>query len=212
MSLFIDNVELSLGIQDIFRESYKNLYVRLCSLLNSKRAIELELLRIIMQNSWLDILISAQSDNTKLMNTLSLFMQIFHQNIEDIITGSEKFSGEMFTPRNQVSLPNSIYELLVKYYNDTYDWNFVSIADIASSNLSLENSNQSIIVLPIVIQFSRIQIAAKIFGSKYAPRYQRSSYILAKFIQDDEIIDIFSGHVQYYFEHTVQLPTGPKTH
>jgi len=31
MSSFIDSMELSLGIQDIFRESYKNLYARLCN-------------------------------------------------------------------------------------------------------------------------------------------------------------------------------------
>ena len=195
----------------------------------------MELLRIIMQNSRLDSLISAQSDNAKLTNALSLvqprlttgslaaydgfdfnelyeFMQIFNQNIDNTITGSEKFPGEMLTPRNRVSLPNNVYELLVKYYNDTYEFNFVSIADLASSDLSLGNFNQSIVVLPIVTQFGRIRIAAEIFGSKSAPRYQRNSYILAKFIQEDETVDIFPGHVQYYFEHTIQLPTGPKTH
>jgi hypothetical protein len=54
-------------------------------------------------------------------NELHQFMQIFHQNINNMITGSEKFSGKMLTPRNQVLLPDAIYELLVKYYNDTYD-------------------------------------------------------------------------------------------
>jgi hypothetical protein len=142
-------------------------------------------------------------------NELYQFMQIFHQNINNTITDSEKFPGEMPTPRNRVSLPNATYELLVKYYNDTYDWNFVSIADLSLSGLSSVNS---IVVLPIIIQFGRIQIAAKIFGSKSAPQYQKSSYILAKFIQEDKIIDIYPGHIQYYFEHTVQLPTGPKTY
>jgi hypothetical protein len=160
----------------------------------------LELLRIIVQNLRLDSLISARSDNAKLMNALSLvqpqlttgslaaydgfdfnelyqFMQIFHQNINNTITGSEKFPGEMLTPKNRVSLPDTTYELLVKYYNNTYDWNFVSIADLSSSSLSSVNS---IVVLPIITQFGRIQIATKIFGSKSAPRYQRSSYILAK--------------------------------
>jgi hypothetical protein len=133
-------------------------------------------------------------------NELHQFMQIFHQNINNMITGSEKFPGEILTPRNRVSLPDATYELLVKYYNDTYDWNFVSIADLSSSGLSSVNS---IVVLPIITQFGCIQIAAEIFGSKSAPRYQRSSYILAKFIQENETIDIYPGHVQYYFEHTV---------
>lgn len=189
-----------------------------------------------MQSSRLDSLISAQSGNVKLMNALSLvkprsttgslaaydgfdftklyqFMQIFHQNIDDTITGSEKFPGEMLTPRNQASLPNNIYELLVQYYNNTYrNWNFVTIAELSSSDSLSNNSNQQIVVLPIITKFGRVRIATEIFGSKSAPRYQRSSYILAKFIHDDESTDIYPGHVQFYFEHTVQLPTGSRTH
>jgi hypothetical protein len=192
-------------------------------------------MRIIMQNFRLDSLISAQLNDTKMIKALSLvqprsttgslaaydgldfaelyqFMQIFHQNIEVTITGNEAFPGEMLTPRmDRVPLPDNIYELLVRYYNDTYDWNFVSIAEL-SSDLSTNNSRQSIVVLPNVDQFGRIRIATEIFGSSIAPRYQRSSYILAKFIQDDETIDIYPGQVQYYFEHTIQLPTGTKTH
>jgi hypothetical protein len=189
-----------------------------------------------MQNWRLDDLISAQSENTKLMEALCLvqsrsttgslaaydgfdfselyrFMQIFHQNIDDTITGSEEFPGEMLTPKkNRVSLPDDIYELLVKYYNDTYDWDFVTIAELASSDLLSSNSQQSIAVQPNVNQFGRIRIATEIFGSTFAPRYRRSSNILAKFIQDDETIDMFPGQVQFYFEHTIQLPTGTKTH
>ncbi|GET59475.1 hypothetical protein GLOIN_2v1484835 [Rhizophagus irregularis DAOM 181602=DAOM 197198] len=45
-----------------------------------------------------------------------------------------------------------------------------------------------------------------------SPRYQRSSYVTSKFIQDDKSVDIFSGQVQFYFEHTVPLPTNAKTH
>jgi hypothetical protein len=99
-------------------------------------------------------------------NEFHQFMQIFHQNINSMITGSEKFPGEMLTPRNQISLLDATYELLVKYYNDTYDWNFVSIADLSLSGLSLVNS---IVVLPIITQFGCVQIAAEIFGSKSAP-------------------------------------------
>jgi hypothetical protein len=98
-------------------------------------------------------------------NKLHQFMQIFHQNINSTITGSKKFPGEMLTPRNRVSLPDATYELLVKYYNDTYDWNFVSIADLSSSGISSVNS---IVVLPIITQFGRVQIVAKIFSSKSA--------------------------------------------
>jgi hypothetical protein len=89
-----------------------------------------------------------------------------HQNINNTITGSEKFPGEMLIPRNRVLLPDATYELLVKYYNDIYNWNFVSIADLSLSSLSSVNS---IVVLPIITQFGCIQIAAEIFGSKSAP-------------------------------------------
>ena len=71
----------------------------------------------------------------------------------------------MLTPKNnRVSVPDAIYELLVKYYNDTYDWDFVSIAELASN----VNSQQSIVVLPNVYQFGRIRIATEIFGSTFA--------------------------------------------
>ncbi|GBC52241.2 hypothetical protein GLOIN_2v1484835 [Rhizophagus irregularis DAOM 181602=DAOM 197198] len=73
------------------------------------------------------------------------------------------------------------------------------------------SENQPIVVSPNVSQFGHIQIATEIFGSALAPRYQRSSYITSKFIQDDESVDIFPRQVQFYFEHTVPLPTGAKT-
>src|SRR5205085_10085239 len=34
----------------------------------------------------------------------------------------------------------------------------------------------------------------------------------AKFIQYNETIDTFPGEVQFYFTHTIDLPTGSKTH
>ncbi|PKK58359.1 hypothetical protein RhiirC2_823227 [Rhizophagus irregularis] len=178
---------------------------------NSKRAIELELMRIITQNSRLNCLISIQSDNPKLMEALSLvqnrpttgslaaydrfdfaelyrFMRTFHQNIDITITGCEEFPGKMITPKKD----------------------FVSIAEFVSNNLTSSNSeNQPIVVSPNVSQFGHIQIATEIFGSALAPRYQRSSYVTSKFIQDDESVDIFPRQVQFYFEHTVPFPTDP---
>ena len=35
---------------------------------------------------------------------------------------------------------------------------------------------------------------------------------MAKFIQDNETIDTFPGEVQFYFIHTIDLPTGSKMH
>ncbi|CAI2200784.1 9880_t:CDS:1, partial [Funneliformis geosporum] len=38
-----------------------------------------------------------------------------------------------------------------------------------------------------------------------ASRYMRNSLILAKLIQSNKTTDIFSGKVQYYFKHLLDL-------
>ena len=136
------------------------------------------------------------------------FIQIF-RHLSETITGTEPFPGQMLTPKKErVSLPDNIYELLVQYYNNIYDnWKFVTIADAVSAGIS-----SSIIVLPHVNQYGRIRIGSEIFGATIAPQYIRSSHILAKFIQSDETVDIYPGEVQYYFEHSIELPTGTKLH
>ena len=208
-----------------------NLLFPIGSFLNSKCQIEPELLGIIMQNCQIDNLILDRQDNTKLIEALHLiqsramagslaaydkfefaelyrFMQTYRQDTNIMITGSEPFPGEILSKKNdRISLPDSVYELLVKYYNNTYDWEFAIIAEICN-----DLSSNLIIVSPFANQFFRIRIATETFGSVGAPRYQRSSKILAKFIHDDDSIDTYPGQVQYYFEHTIVLPTGTKTH
>ena len=192
---------------------------------SSKRQIEPELLRIIMQNDRLANLIISQQDNTKLTKALHLvkarpttgslaayesaelyqFMQNYQQELA--ATGSDPFPGEMLTPKKEYSLPDSIYELLAKYYNDTYDLQFVTIAEYSN-----DQSSDSIIVRPEVDQFARVRIGTEIFGSTFKTRYRRNSNILAKFIQSDNSIDTYPGQVQFYFEHTIDLPDGATTH
>ena len=100
-------------------------------------------MRIIMQNWRLDDLISNQLENKKLAEALELvkprattrsltvyegfdftelyrFRQIFCYEIDITITGNEPFSRKLLHKKNQVSLPNDIYELLVEYYNVAY--------------------------------------------------------------------------------------------
>ncbi|RIA94548.1 hypothetical protein C1645_817809 [Glomus cerebriforme] len=55
-------------------------------------------------------------------------------------------------------------------------------------------------------------IEKEIFGLKLISLYANNSHILAKFIQDNNSIDLFSGQVQYYFKHTLRLPTGEHTY
>ena len=46
------------------------------------------------------------------------FKQIYQLETEDTITGTEPFPGEMLLLKNDnISLPNDIYSILVKYYN-----------------------------------------------------------------------------------------------
>ncbi|PKB99224.1 hypothetical protein RhiirA5_430069 [Rhizophagus irregularis] len=145
-----------------------------------------------MQNWRLDDLISNQLNNLKLVEGLKLvksrlttgslsaydnFEWDEFLEVEDTITGSEQFPREMMTPRKQdVILPNDIYNLLVDYYNNVYDLEFVTIADSIESRLQFR---RPIVVRPIINQYGHNNVA-----------------------------DVFSGQVQYYLEHEVNLPSG----
>ena len=61
--------------------------------------------------------------------------------------------------------------------------------------------------------YRRYQIGAEIFGSTAASRYIKSSFVLAKFIScDRKSVDIYSGQIQYFFEHNIHLSTQNLTH
>ena len=167
-----------------------------------------------MQNWRLDDILSSQSNNMRLVEGLKLlkqratlgslassddlkfaelcqFRQISRLEIEDTITGIEPFPGEMMSPkRMNVALPDDIYNILVKYYNNAYDSEFVTIAKAAT-----ERSGDRIVVQPQVNQFGRIRVRSEIFGSVNASRYLRSSFIRAKFVQENDSIEVFPGQV-----------------
>lgn len=187
-----------------------------------------------MQNWRLDDLISAQSDNAKLTKGLELiqpratlgslaaydnfqsaelcrFRQIYRLETEETITGTEPFPGEMLLPKNDnVSLPDNIYNILVKYYNTAYDLEFLSIAE--SVRRTTGRSDRRIVVRPQINQFGRIRIGAEIFGSAITPRFSKNSFIIAKFVQKNNSIDFFPGQVQYFFEHEINLPGRKQIH
>ncbi|CAB4432113.1 unnamed protein product [Rhizophagus irregularis] len=130
---------------------------------NSKRYIEPELLRIIVQNCRINDLISIQSGNQKLVNGLKLieprqttglltayddlgseelvqFKRIFCSELEDTITGSEIYPGNLLSPiKNRVDLPGNLYEQLITYYNEVYgekmDVEFGSMSNLISRGL-----------------------------------------------------------------------------
>jgi hypothetical protein len=168
-----------------------------------------EALKLVQRRTSLGSL--AAYDNFE-FDELYRFRQIYRLETEDTITGIEPFPGEMMSPKNtNVNLPDDIYEVLVNYYNDAYDHDFVSIAE-SSVQISTGHANHSIIILPLINQFGRIRIASEIFGSANTPRYLRNSFILAKFVQIDDSIELFPGQVQYFFEHEVNLLGGKQIH
>ncbi len=91
---------------------------------NDKLSEGLKLLR-----PWTTIGILAAYDRLD-YNELFRFRKIFCQEVDDTINGSETFSGKMLTlKKNQVSLPDNIYQILTKYYNNTYESKFITISN-----------------------------------------------------------------------------------
>jgi hypothetical protein len=140
-----------------------------------------------MQQLRVDEFVSAQSNNDKLVEALKLiqprptsgslaaydnfnyaelyqFRKAFFQEVDDTIVGSEPFPGEMLMPcRSRVALPDNIYQILTDYYNNAYELQFVTIAEILAS------PRDSIVVPNMVNQFGRVRILAEIFGQQWHP-------------------------------------------
>jgi hypothetical protein len=125
---------------------------------------------------------------------------------DESASGTEPFPGELMNPCHETILPGNILGLLVEYYNNLYDdHQFVSISSISSqSGDTVVNSK--------IKQHGRLRIGADIYGSVQAARYEKSSYILARFVQDDGSIDTYPGQVQFFFEHMIYLDNKSITH
>jgi hypothetical protein len=136
----------------------------------------------------------------------SEFLSMSKNVMEKAGTGSEPFPGTFMKPmKKDVNLPPEVLALLVEYYCNAYEYTFVTLSNIHTS------SKDSIVVLPKVNQFSRLRVGAEVFGSTHS-RYIKSANVLAQFVVDDYTTDIYPGQVQFFFEHTIQLPEGPATH
>src|SRR5438045_1466719 len=69
------------------------------------------------------------------------------------------------------------------------------------------------IVINRVNRYERCQISAEIFGSTAASQYIKSSFVLIKFISHNgKSVDIYSGQIQYFFEHNIHLSFQNLTH
>ena len=126
---------------------------------------------------------------------------------EESAYGTERYPGILMKPCQETTLPNYILELLVEFYNSLYDNYFIPIYSITG------HTNNSIVINSKINQYGRLRIGADVYGSVQTARHEKSSYILARFIQEDGTIDIYPGQVQFFFEHMIYLNTSqPLTH
>ncbi|GET60131.1 hypothetical protein GLOIN_2v1775288 [Rhizophagus irregularis DAOM 181602=DAOM 197198] len=129
------------------------------------------------------------------------------QNIKDSqISGKENFPGEFLKPvSHNILLSSEMLNLMVEYYNATYE-------SFGFRRPLVEGLDNDIIIRVKINQFGRCQIGSEVFGSSLSLRHVKSSYVLVKFITDDEDVDTYLGQIQYYFTHVVDFLDGPVKH
>jgi hypothetical protein len=114
------------------------------------------------------------------------------------IYGTEPIPGQMLSPSCfGVVMPLELRGYLCEWYATLYEKDQEEILGFMDLKIN---------------QHARLQIGAEIFGSMISSQREKNATILAKWeAANDESTDIYPGEVQYYFEHTLRLPDGPKT-
>ena len=212
--------------------AYNFAIIYIGSLPNSRRKIEPEIMRFMVQNSQIERKYNKLPlDRQYIFQTLNLendqpddenesfeseelkaFLNISKELISGGVTGSEIYPGEFLPPmKENFMLSNILLNLLIEYYNCAYpEYNFSR--PLLDSSIS--NNENYVAVTGKVTKYGRLRIGAEYFGSILSKRHIRSSYILAHFIDrnDDNEIDTYPGQVQFYFEHIIHLPNGSLKH
>ena len=132
---------------------------------------------------------------------------LYSRNIkESPIYGYERFPGEMLGPCSEnVLMSEEMLNLMVEYYKATYvHYNFQRPFGEVPDDL--------IIIRVKMSQFGRCRIGSETFGSKMSSRHVKSSFVLAKFITEDDNVECYPGQIQYFFKYMVDLPNGPAKH
>ena len=96
-------------------------------------------------------------------------------------------------------------DLLVEYYTVAYE-------NLSFRKPFADNLDDSIIVVNWADQYGRCRIGSEIFGSDMSSRHIKSSFILARFVNQDGSIDLYPGQVQYYIRHSLNMPNGLVEH
>ena len=119
---------------------------------------------------------------------------------ESPISGREPFPGEMLRPSLENIRPsNSMLDLIVEYYTATYE-------PMKFRRPFGQGSLNDTIIRVKINKFGRCRIGSELFGSVMSSRYTKSSYVLAKFVTNDNSVDCYPGQIQYFFKHIVDLP------
>jgi hypothetical protein len=128
---------------------------------------------------------------------LQYFISLRHD-MSNKIYGTENIPGRMLTPSYKVSIPINVQKILCEWYATLYNRNKKDVKACMEVTMN---------------QHAKLQIGNEIFGSKIAGRHENNAIILAKWkAYRDRTSDIYPGVVQFYFEHTLTLPNGSKTH
>jgi len=130
------------------------------------------------------------------------------RNIQELtITGNEAFPGEMLKPyAENVLLLSEMLDLIVEYYMVTYE-------TLEFRKPFGEELKDAIIIQIKMNKFERCQIGSKVFGSSMSSRHIKSSFVLAKFITDNNgNVNCYPKQVQYFFTHTINLLSGLSEH
>ncbi|GET65259.1 uncharacterized protein LOC111113176 [Rhizophagus irregularis DAOM 181602=DAOM 197198] len=222
------NIHLSLHIPDCCRDygpiysfwlfPFERLNGYIGSYPNSNRKIEPELMKIVLKNTLVDYHLTCKWTSglldeslcflvkkkdvgslalTAEREELQYFLSMRHSTSK--IYGTEAIPGQLLKPSYlRVVIPSELRMFLCEWYEMLYEKDHDEILGFMDLQIN---------------QHARLQIGSEIFGSVIAGRHETNSTILAKWKAfSDETIDIYPGEVQYYFEHTLRLPEGSRTH
>ncbi|RHZ51693.1 hypothetical protein Glove_475g43 [Diversispora epigaea] len=161
---------------------------------NSHWQIEPELMRRLINDNRINEMIYTEN-NTKGLEILNTRQSVRSLSEMDQF---EPFPGKMLKlfSENIPLSTDGILDLMVTYYNDTYE------------NLKFwkpfETDFLNSIIIPLRInKYCCCRIGSEIFSSTFSSRHQKSSYILIKFASENDSIDIYLDQIQFFFVHEI---------
>jgi hypothetical protein len=167
-------------------------------------------MRIVLKNTLIDYHLTCKWSSGLLEESLSLIMP-------KKAVGSLAFTAEKEELHHFLSMRHNTSTFSKIYGTEKLPGQMLNPSHfkvIMSLELREKEQKEILGFMDLVIdQHARLQIGAEIFGSMISGRHEKNTTILAKWKAfSDESIDIYPGEVQYYFEHTLRLPEGPRTH